>query len=385
MWVTGSHLGNQGSVHSGQGIFHVDNTPSARYECTSWIDNGGHLWMFGGSGLGDGYRGDLWCFNVTLNAWAWISGNDTDNYPGSFGVYRVYDTSNSPPARRTCSSWIDNDQLFYIFGGQLTGSTYGNDVWCYNQTLNQWAWIGGSNVTNDNGVYGYKGVEDSSNHPGCRTTVASWMSNDYVYIFGGWGRSWSGATGYLNDLWRYNISTDLWAWMSGENYTNSPGSYGTKGIFSTTNEPSSRRHGVSCVDINTNLYLFGGYSPMSGGGLMNDLWRYDVIIHDWAWISGNETVNVHGNYGTQGIINSSNYIGARQRTSIHCDSNGYIWIFGGNGLDSIGDTGHLNDLWIYIPDDIVIISEYIKLQNILPFILGTLTIIFVLKRKRRKN
>ena len=34
------------------------------------------------------------------------------------------------------------------------------------QTLNSWTWISGSNTTNQNGIYGTKGIASSSNIPG---------------------------------------------------------------------------------------------------------------------------------------------------------------------------------------------------------------------------
>jgi N-acetylneuraminic acid mutarotase len=382
-WIAGSHLRNEAAVYGTQGVFHENNVPGPRYECTSWTDLNGLFWMFGGSGVGDGYRGDLWCFNPSLNQWAWMAGNITDNYSGNYGVYKEFNSSYMPPARRSCTSWVDKNNLFYIFGGQITGSTYANDIWCYNWTLQQFAWVGGSNVTVQNGAYGTPGVFDSSYHPGCRMTSASWYSKELVYIFGGWGRSSTGLTGYLNDLWVYNITLDQWAWMSGSDATNSPGSYGTKGLFGPTNNPPARRHGVSCVDINDNLYLFGGYSPISGGGLMNDLWHYDVDTWQWAWISGNNTVNVGGKYGVQGTADTSNYIGGRQRTSMHCDTDGYIYIFGGHGYDSISDTGVLNDLWIYVPYDLIIISEFQRYQFFLLLILGIVPLGVIIRRKWR--
>jgi hypothetical protein len=34
-------------------------------------------------------------------------------------------------------------------------------------------------------------------------------------LFGGEGHDSTDNTGGLNDLWRYNLSTGLWTWMSG--------------------------------------------------------------------------------------------------------------------------------------------------------------------------
>jgi hypothetical protein len=60
---------------------------------------------------------------------------------------------------------------------------------------------------------------------------------------------------YLNDLWRYNGN---WTWISGNTTGNQKGNYGTKGVSSPTNFPSSRYHAVSWVDNDRNFWMFGG-------------------------------------------------------------------------------------------------------------------------------
>ena len=95
-------------------------------------------------------------------------------------------------------------------------------------------------------------------------------------------------------------------------------------------------------------------------GLLNDLWKYSN--GEWIWISGNNTVNVVGVYGTQGIPSTSNYPGSRDFMGFGIDSFGSIWIFGGLGYDSANNQGewkirninwitclkgYLNDLWKY--------------------------------------
>ena len=51
-------------------------------------------------------------------------------------------------------------------------------------------WISGSNTTNQNGIYGTKGVPDPINVPGSRSTAVSWIdSENNLYLFGGEGYS----------------------------------------------------------------------------------------------------------------------------------------------------------------------------------------------------
>ena len=56
-------------------------------------------------------------------------------------------------------------------------------------------------------------------------------------------------------------------------------------------------------------------------------------------MSGNNTANAPGIYGTQLIPSSSNYPGARQYAVGVIDSSGSFWLFGGHGYVSIGNNG----------------------------------------------
>ena len=64
-----------------------------------------------------------------------------------------------------------------------------------------------------------------------------------------------------------------------------------------------------------------------------------ATLAEWTWISGTNTFNVSGVYGTQGVSSASNYPGGRSQMEVGIDSYGSIWIFGGNGYDSVGNPG----------------------------------------------
>ena len=70
---------------------------------------------------------------------------------------------------------------------------------------------------------------------------------------------------------------------------------------------------------------------------MNDLWKYSN--GSWTWISGNNTINAPGIYGTKGISSPSNYPGARGNAVGVIDSSGSFWLFGGQGYDFNGKYG----------------------------------------------
>src|ERR1019366_2198708 len=66
---------------------------------------------------------------------------------------------------------------------------------------------------------------------------------------------------------------------------------------------------------------------------------------EWTWMSGSNTGGAIGSYGNLGTPTATNVPGARVEASGWTDSSGNFWLFGGDGLDSAGMEGLLNDLW----------------------------------------
>ena len=210
----------------------------------------------------------------------------------------------------------------------------------------QWTWMSGSNTTNQAGTYGTKGTPDPANIPGARSFSASWTDNDgNFWLLGGMGwDSTSPGTGIFNDLWRYEPDNGFWTWMSGAKTTNQLGVYGTKGVPSSANEPGARVSSNSWTDNVGYLWLFGGEGP--NGVYFNDLWSYEPDTSEWTWMSGANTINQTGSYGTKGVPAADNVPGGRAASISWKDSNGNIWLFGGFRPAS---AVYFNDLWRYDP------------------------------------
>src|SRR6266566_7817520 len=135
-----------------------------------------------------------------------------------------------------------------------------------------------------------------------------------------------------------------------------PGVYGTLGVASATNVPGGRQYAAGWTDSNGNFWLFGGPGCDSAGtqGLLNDLWKFNPATNEWAWMGGSNKVlytayGSPGIYGTQGVPSVSNVPGGRWISSGWTDSSGNLWLFGGEGYDSVGARGYLNDLWKFTP------------------------------------
>ncbi len=346
-WANGSDLGNQAGTYGTQGSSSASNVPGGRGQALSSIDSSGNFWLFGGitapTQTSDIFFNDLWKYSS--GQWTWVSGSSSPNQAGVYGTKGTPSASNVPGARTGGAGWVDKSGNFWLFGGLGLDSTgtshYLNDLWEYSS--GQWTWVGGSSTGDEQGTYGTMVSASSTNFPGARQPGASWVdSAGDFWIFGGVGVDSNDTTDYLNDLWKY--SGGQWTWMSGSNVVDQPGSYGTKGTASSTNVPGARAGSSAWTDASGNLWLFGG-SPGPDGqfNIFNDLWKYSS--GQWTWISGSSSENQIGNYGLQGIASASGVPGARISSAAWTDSSGSFWLFGGDGLDSGGQTGVLNDLW----------------------------------------
>jgi hypothetical protein len=67
----------------------------------------------------------------------------------------------------------------------------------------------------------------------------------------------------------------------------------------------------------------------------------------WTWVSGSDTANALGVYGTKGVPAPANVPGARGAASSWIDPGGNLWLFGGFGQAYSGPT--FNDLWKFNP------------------------------------
>jgi len=371
-WVGGSSMigsnGGQPGVYGTLGTPAPGNIPGNRDSAATWTDHNGILWLFGGEGLDStgtfGYLNDLWEFNPSTNEWTWMGGSNTvganGGQAGVYGTLGVPAQGNIPGSRWSPVTWTDNSGNLWLFGGRgydSTGVSWGhlNDLWEFNPSTDEWAWIGGSNIEYVAGVYGTLGTPAAGNVPGSRDWAVSWTDHSgNLWLFGGDGFDSERFFGELNDLWEYNPSTGEWAWISGSETDPGNlypiGSYGTLRTPAPGNVPPARYSASSWTDNNGNLWLFGGFAndgDLSGdelAGELNDLWEFNPSTNEWAWMSGGNTGNQLGVYGTLGVTAPQNVPSFRQSGASWTDGGGNLWFFGG-----IGPEGIYNDLWVFSP------------------------------------
>ncbi|MEO8405156.1 MAG: kelch repeat-containing protein [Chitinophagaceae bacterium] len=349
-WVKGDKTIYGAGVYGTLGLPHPNNKPDCRQFSTSWTDASGNLWMFGGQTFGAFQHNDLWKFDVGLGQWAWINGDNTNNKTGVYGSQGVAAVTNKPGGRSGLSSWKDNSGKIWIFGGYgFSTSQQGkmNDLWLYNPTTNIWTWMNGNSILVDqSGIYGVKGTANAANTPGSRRYAATWVDvAGNLWLFGGEGNGVSGA-GYLNDLWKYDMSVDQWIWMNGDNTTGNNGAYGIQGVADVNNKPGSRERPLAWVDATGNFWMMGGRGFAGTGGLgdLNDLWQYNPSTNQWTWVKGDVFANSNGVYAIQGAANVNNKPGARYGATGFQDAVGNFWLYGGVGYAENGES-RLDDLW----------------------------------------
>jgi hypothetical protein len=349
-WLEGSNSSDQYETNSPPSnpsniTTQVNSTPGGiRYPAT-WTDLNGNLWMFSGFGFTVTANGSLpGLFN---DLWMYQSTQYDYGYEGSFYDYwtRVYPPQsppNPPPTmpsgRDGAVTWTDPATgNLWLFGGESFGLM--NDLWEYQIGNAAWIYHGGGSSLN--GLY--TGVNA---YPGSRWGATARLdASGNVWMFGGFGfDATSSSPGLLNDLWEFNTTSHLWTFVSGSSTANQSGVYGTLGQAAPGNVPGGRQASSSWIDSAGNFWMFGGYDTDASGHQndLNDLWEFSG--GQWTWVSGSNSVNQLGVYGTQGVAAATNVPGARYSSAAFTDRSGNFWLFGGFGYDATGN-GALSDLW----------------------------------------
>ena len=282
---------------------------------------------------------------LTAQTYTWKRGDYIVGNFGTYGTMGTFSSGNDPGGRHGAAQWMDKSGNLWIMGGEgHSGSStpcWLNDLWKYDRTLNQWAWMRGSTSCDPGGTYGTQGVAAPGNDPGGREFSQCWTDTaGNFWVLGGTGYAGT-SFGILNDLWKYNPQTNQWTWMKGTNNVGVNGVYGTLGVSASTNMPGSRHGGATWTGNDGHLYLFGGrgFGATGFSNFLSDVWRYNISTNEWTWIKGPNQNMQPGTYGTIGVAAPANTPGGREFPSSWKDAQGNFYLFGGRGQ------GYFNDLW----------------------------------------
>ncbi len=359
-WISGSNFANQSGNYGTQGLANANNMPPSRAFGNCGVDNNGILWLFGGThggsdiGENNGLN-DLWKWDGTN--WTWVSGSTYPSHSGYYWAYHgslgVADNKNLPGGRAAAVSWMDSHGNFWIFSGSGYGdsalpvtnqSRSGdlNDLWKWDGT--NWTWIMGSKYAEASGSYGIQGVTSAGNIPSARygSSVASDNLGN-TWLFGGSSDS-SFIIDYKNDLWKWDGTS--WTWVSGSDTALPQTVFGSKGIASPGNSPGGRYHSNIFIDSTGNIWLFGGATYTCYGNYLNELWKWDK--NNWTWVSGSDTANNTGNYGTLSVSSSNNTPSSRSQAISWIDKKNRLFMLGGLGIyNNAIKPRALNDMWLW--------------------------------------
>lgn len=349
-WVDGISSKSNYSNY-GPNLFYEDLNTASVYNLVmptkfKWGENGTKLWFITHSSSTPLLAG-MFEYDVASSTCSKIKNfSTTPNNYGIYGQLNVPNTTNIPPYRENACLWETDTKLYLMGGFGVNGNNYlYNDFWSFDKTTKNWTWINGSenNVT-PLSFYSNIGEVNPNNYPKSRRNAQTWADAEgNLWLFSGINDQ-----GYfLNDFWKFDVNQNVWILMGGNqnNCTNN------SIYFSDTYPPFVS--GAATWSKGNDLYFYGGNGIGNAGtflytGILSDIWNYSVLNNTWIKVLGNRKIDSNGNYGIKEYGFISNMPGSRKFYVNWSDNYGNLWMYGGYGKGTTGNTiSLLFDLWKY--------------------------------------
>eukprot|EP01135_Chromosphaera_perkinsii_P004118 Nk52_evm25s270 gene=Nk52_evmTU25s270 len=298
------HGDGQSQVENGPVI---DNTyfygdplfnPSGMSNGAAFSPNGDDLYFFGGMGAVGGntntVHNQLWKYRISRDEWKLMSGQYMNDTVQENTVNGTGPSTFSSPGSRSGHAGCYMGGRFWVFGGG-NGKGLKQDLWAYHIATKQWEYFN-NDSTEPNDVdkpgVGYPtggtfpGPEDVLNVPGSREMHAIACFDFAMYIFGGYGFDHNGSEGYLNDIWKLNVTTLKWQMLSG-NAANTSAQVPSQPMQElATSEPGGVHSSCMWSTHDYVLYIFGGTNDAAS---FNDVWRFNLDTLQWSIGTSNAT------------------------------------------------------------------------------------------------
>ncbi|MCF0071483.1 hypothetical protein LZD49_13460 [Dyadobacter sp. CY261] len=297
--------------------------PAGRRNASTWCDKNGNLWLFGGKGMGDLFHlNDMWVFETNKGQWRKIQGSNSVNDKPTYDRLNESAKNSSPGGRSGSSTWVDNDDNLWLFGGESQEGknmiAY-NDLWQFDQKKELWRKIAGADKPNQTLDSNSISTGSKKIDPSSRRGAIAWYdkTKNQLYLYGGFGFGVSsGQQGGLADMWAYDIKGNSWSIKSRNFQVNSDQVNFSAGALSPKNTPGSRHGAVSWIDGAGNFYLMGGHSILYSESTFVDpyVWKYDITKGMWVMVLDSESVVLNG--GT-----------------VFAAADGSVYLYGGNEFD----------------------------------------------------
>ena len=246
--------------------------------------------------------GDTAYFGTGMTPW-WS--NEADFYGLNLTTEQWFSSASLPLDQgRQYASGFSVGGKGFVFGG-YNGSTFLNDLWCFDPAQNSWT---------------QRASLPSFGRSGC----GSFLINDTVYIIGGKTSSSSA----ISEVWCYASASDSWIQKAdlpfGKCWRPSATEVNDKGYLlfgrdennfflnsllqydplidnwtQISTFPASGRSHATMKAMNNSLYVCFGIDSL--GNSLNDLWNYDLLQNSWNVFPGIPSV---GRRGGMSIVSS---------------------------------------------------------------------------------
>ena len=207
MHIQRSDDGNQHSVIKALPAASLLQTPGARADASTWCDEFGYVWLFGGEGYDDDASctqpkllNDLWMFNTSRLEWN-VMHNDrirsafsTDSEASTELV--KWETNQSgtnvaPQQRKRAASCGVPGIVFVVFGGIDGNGSSLSDTWIYVIPKARWIPLSGN-------------VSQLVQPLAAWSTKISWCDLDALYVVGS-------SPGNVTEMWKFSLRTLTWS------------------------------------------------------------------------------------------------------------------------------------------------------------------------------
>lgn len=307
-----------------------------------WKSND-NIYVYGNDGLNNAASSSFWVYNLTINQWKCIQ---PKNLTANYGQKGVFNASNCPGTRINSINFIDNSGNLYLLAG---GGYQINDLWKYDVTLQQWAWVSGYNNTSGVlGTLGSIGVASQNYFPASRLQAKPILASDgMVYIYGG-SPTFTNGNDLRTNLWKYNPNTNEWTLLS--NKTTVGQVIGQVGVENASNHPAAMS-GYTSWFYNNSLWYYGGTSENTtdANAVQKRIWKFNLATQLWVCVK--DPSSARGSFGQQQISDSNNTPPALidMSNSTVLNNEAYFiggYELGGNSMD-METYGLHNSLWKY--------------------------------------
>jgi hypothetical protein len=365
-YVPGQWTWISGSTNTCQGD--SSNLINTEYSTGVVQEDASRFFVFGGygcnaTGTSNGRTNGLYQVSFGDYGVRLISGTSNIYDSGNYGAVGAESTSYYPSARQSTALWVigQNDNIdIYLFGGAATidGTHYfSNELWKFNYSTLSWTWLGGSTGVNEVGTYNTLQVFDEKSWPGGRRKAFGFKnSRDEMFLYGyiGCAADCSSTYAALNDVWKYEISTNRWAWWAGSSAQND-----LTGYYNTSDPeayPAARFDPALTFSTTTDLmWLYGGTVGASVYAM--DLWSFDMRTGLWTWFNALEQPTV-----TISTIAFGKYSGSdahpsgRSQATMSMLGDDTLFLFGGVGCDVGSYYGKLSCLLLGYDLTLIVVS-----------------------------